>query len=277
MLSPGAVNYGSGTFDEIRFSGRALDQNAVRFDGTEGSAIMDANPGNLNGESTSVFRLEASLENVQEFRVESGWQVGGILNARAGLPIEVLITRPDIVYRDSRNGTYVSSPIVAADGAIVTTPVVNVPGGGASRNVRRPDVVPGVDPYVRSGGLVYVNPAAFTIPMPGTFGNLGRDALKGPVLAQLALTLDKKFRLTERVNLQFRAEAYNIINDTNFQAPGAGQPSLTNALGTGANQLQPAQPFTVGAAGGTFGKLTSTVFESHRPSAPTGNFSFHYG
>src|SRR5258706_12141236 len=71
LLAPGAVNYGSGTFDDIRFNGRANEQNAVRFDGIEGSAVIDSSPGNLNGESTSVFRLESSLENVQEFRVES--------------------------------------------------------------------------------------------------------------------------------------------------------------------------------------------------------------
>src|SRR5207244_927121 len=62
---------GSGTFGDIRFSGRAVEQNAVRYDGVEGSAIVDASPGNLNGEIASPFRLQSSLENVQEFRVES--------------------------------------------------------------------------------------------------------------------------------------------------------------------------------------------------------------
>src|SRR5262249_21187339 len=120
-----------------------------------------------------------------------GWQLGGIVNARSGLPIEVLITRPDIIYRDTRNGTFVNAPILAG-GVPVPTPVINVPGGGASRNVRRPDVVPGVSPYFQQGGLQFVNPAAFATPQPGTFGNLGRDALHGPNLAQLDLTLDKR-------------------------------------------------------------------------------------
>src|SRR5439155_25912488 len=52
-------------------SGRANQQNAVRFDGVEASAIVDASPGNLNGQISSSFRLQASLETVQEFRVES--------------------------------------------------------------------------------------------------------------------------------------------------------------------------------------------------------------
>ena len=43
----------------------------IRYDGVEGSSIVDSSPGNLNGETTSLFRLEQSLENVQEFRVDS--------------------------------------------------------------------------------------------------------------------------------------------------------------------------------------------------------------
>src|SRR5262247_453814 len=71
LQAPGALNSGSGTFGDIRFSGRAVEQNVVRYDGVEGTAIIDASPGNLNGEIASPFRLQASLENVQEFRVES--------------------------------------------------------------------------------------------------------------------------------------------------------------------------------------------------------------
>src|SRR5205814_6113743 len=56
---------------DIRFNGRAVEQNIIRYDGVEGTAIVDASPGNLNGEVPSPFRLQSSLENVQEFRVES--------------------------------------------------------------------------------------------------------------------------------------------------------------------------------------------------------------
>lgn len=71
LQAPGALNSGSGTFSDIRFSGRAVQQNAIRYDGVEGTAIIDSSPGNLNGEIPSPFRLQASLENVQEFRVDS--------------------------------------------------------------------------------------------------------------------------------------------------------------------------------------------------------------
>lgn len=71
LQAPGGVNSGTGTFSGIRFSGRANNQNVIRYDGVEGTAIIDASPGNLNGEIPSPFRLQSSLENVQEFRVDS--------------------------------------------------------------------------------------------------------------------------------------------------------------------------------------------------------------
>src|SRR6185312_3944127 len=45
LQAPGSVNSGSGTFGDIRFSGRAVQQNVIRYDGIEGSAIIDASPG----------------------------------------------------------------------------------------------------------------------------------------------------------------------------------------------------------------------------------------
>ena len=71
LLTPGAQTAGGGSFDNIRFSGRANQQNAVRFDGIEGSSVVDASPGNLNGEISTGFRLQSSLETVAEFRVDS--------------------------------------------------------------------------------------------------------------------------------------------------------------------------------------------------------------
>src|SRR5262249_42097270 len=68
LQAPGASNTGTGTFNEIRFNGRAVDQNEVRYDGIEGTGIIDASPGVPGGELATPFRLQSSLENVQEFR-----------------------------------------------------------------------------------------------------------------------------------------------------------------------------------------------------------------
>ena len=78
LMAPGATNFGSGTFDDIRFNGRSNEENAVRFDGIEAGGIISNNPGNFNGEVTGVFRLQASLENVQEFRVDSSNYPAGV-------------------------------------------------------------------------------------------------------------------------------------------------------------------------------------------------------
>ena len=66
LQAPGAQNAGTGTWQDVRFSGRANEQNVIKYDGIEGSAIIDASPGNVNGETNTPFKLQASLENVQE-------------------------------------------------------------------------------------------------------------------------------------------------------------------------------------------------------------------
>jgi hypothetical protein len=181
-----------------------------------------------------------------------GWQVGGIVNARSGLPVPVQIVRPDVVYRDAA-GNIFANP--AAD----RIAIINTPRGGATRNVRRPDLVPGVDPFVKSGGLLFLNPAAFATPQPGAFGNLERNAIHGPGFKQLDLMLAKHFTLFGERNIEFRVEVFNLLNTVNFSNPVGTLPQAipTNAL-TEANRVQPGQPYTPDAAG-TFGTLTGTV------------------
>jgi hypothetical protein len=192
-----------------------------------------------------------------------GWQLGTVFNTRTGLPINVLITRPDIVYRNNVTGVITSAPVVT-NGVIQTTPVVNVPGGGNSRNQRRPDLVPGVDPYLHgvtgSGAVPWLNPAAFAVPQPGTIGNLARNPLRGPGMYQWDLTLSKKFRVTEVQYVEFRAECYNLLNHAVFQIPNyatvsGGFARLADATGV----VQPGQAYTAASAGGNFGALTQTV------------------
>ncbi len=190
-----------------------------------------------------------------------GWEIGGIVNARSGLPIEVNIVRPDVVIQCTNPAAgCVAGQVLPLPGTInATTPlpagftaVANTPGGGASRNIRRPDVVSG-QPFYLNNDRNILNPAAFATPAPGTFGNLPRNALVGPTFRQFDLTLNKRFNLTERANVQFRTEIFNIFNTTNFANPSATLPTvLTSAL-------QPGQSYTQSLAGSTFGQVRSTV------------------
>jgi hypothetical protein len=205
-----------------------------------------------------------------------GWQIGGVYNGRSGSPINVFITRPDTVFVCNNatgcnlgtapgaasnvvNGFVINS--LPATSATVTNSgfiaVINTPGGNASRSTRRPDLIPGVNPFLEigNGNLRYLNPAAFAIPAPGTYGNLPRNFLKGPAFHQFDLTLQKRFRVTETVNVEFRSEIYNLFNRANFANPPA---VLPNTLGTSATSFQPGQPFSMSNVG-QFGVINGTV------------------
>ena len=65
----------------------------------------------------------------------------------------------------------------------------------------------------------WFNTAAFAFPPQGTFGNAGRNILEGPGFQNVNMSLLKNTHLNERVNLQFRAEAFNLFNHPNFNLP----------------------------------------------------------
>ena len=65
----------------------------------------------------------------------------------------------------------------------------------------------------------WFNTAAFAFSAPGTFGNAGRNILDGPGFQSVNASLVKNTHFTERVNLQFRAEAFNLFNHPNFNLP----------------------------------------------------------
>ena len=135
-----------------------------------------------------------------------GWRVGGILNVRSGVPINVTISRPDNV---TVNGVTVS----------------NIPGGN-SRGTQRPDLVPGVDPYLKDG-VRWLNPAAFATPQPGTFGNVPRNYLRGPEFWQADLMVSKDIRMFDAQAIQIRLELFNITNRLNYENPTAALPNGT--------------------------------------------------
>jgi Carboxypeptidase regulatory-like domain/TonB-dependent Receptor Plug Domain len=118
-----------------------------------------------------------------------GWQVSGIATAQSGLPFT-----PQLSYNPSNDGD--------------------------TRNPVRPSINPNFRGSVIEGGPnQYFNPGAFIQPLPGTYGNAGRNTLRGPSLVTTDLSLAKKFTLSERVDVRFRAEFFNLLNHTNFNTP----------------------------------------------------------
>ncbi|MGH9661574.1 MAG: hypothetical protein ACRD96_23705, partial [Bryobacteraceae bacterium] len=66
---------------------------------------------------------------------------------------------------------------------------------------------------------VWFNPAAFAINDVGTFGEVGTGAFYGPHIFSWDMGFFKNFRVAEQVNVQFRAEMFNIFNQVNFANP----------------------------------------------------------
>jgi carboxypeptidase family protein len=268
----------SGGHDSYNALQIALQKRAVRGLALNGQYTLGYSKGNTGG-SNEATTASNNARTLDEFDFENGynnfdvrhtfnisalytlpgqgawaggWEIGGIFNGRSGIPIPVLITRPDIAFVDAAGNVFNNA-------AAGLRPVVNVPGGGASRSTRRPDLIPGVDPFVKDGGLIFLNPAAFATPAPGTFGNLERNSIHGPWFRQVDLVVSKRIALGQGHNLELRSEFFNIFNITNFTNPVGTLPNaLPNASLTEANRVQPGAPYTAAAAG-TFGRYTSTV------------------
>jgi hypothetical protein len=168
-------------------------------------------------------RLNSGLSKA----VLGGWAINGIYSFGSGVPLTVI------------------------DG-------YNASGDGDTNNPDRPNLKPGFSANPTSGvsagcsgalsGPVagtplhtpnlWFDPCAFyptapvTATVPGTFGNLGRNTVAGPRLSTLDFTLVKTTTLTERIKLEFRAEAFNLMNHPNFGLPNnaiSSKPTGTNA------------------------------------------------
>ena len=110
---------------------------------------------------------------------------------------------------------------------------------------------PTCQPDTSAGKPYFSNLCAFAQPAIGSGpGNIGRNQFYGPGFVDFDLEFSKKAKLTERVGLEFRVEAYNIFNHPHFTNPGADAASAGNLI----------------AAGPVFGVITSTV---SRPDGTT--------
>jgi hypothetical protein len=139
-------------------------------------------------------------------------------------------------------GGWQVSSIVTYETGRPWTPYFAANISNTSELADRPNVVPGCNLY--SGFQTvskWVNPACFTTPAAGTFGDLGRNTLIGPGLVNVDFAVDRSFQINDRIRLQFRAESFNIANHPNFNLPSTAYDSPTFATLTSAmdpRQLQ---------------------------------------
>jgi hypothetical protein len=120
--------------------------------------------------------------------VAGGWQLSGIFTAQTGLPF----TPVESV--DASNTGTTERPNLIGD------PVLS----SAQRSVQE-----------------WFNLAAFAAPAAYTFGDSGRNILRGPGLINTDLGLSRVIPITERVSIQFRAEAFNLFNTPELGLPNA--------------------------------------------------------
>jgi hypothetical protein len=66
---------------------------------------------------------------------------------------------------------------------------------------------------------MWFNPAAYTIPPQYTFGDAGRNSLRGPDFFQADWQVAKGFKFTERVGMELRWDVFNVFNTTNLALP----------------------------------------------------------
>jgi hypothetical protein len=158
-----------------------------------------------------------------------GWRFSGIYTYRSGSPLTVFIqaNRSRSLWNPSRG-----------------------PGIGQDR----PSWAPGrnADNAIVGTPSQWIDPAAFVVQPAGTFGNTGRGELRGPDLSALDLSLTKLVpwaRLGAGANVEFRVEAFNVLNRANF-----GVPSLTVYPGQADNEV----PFAA------FGRIFNTVTSSRQ-------------
>jgi hypothetical protein len=150
-------------------------------------------------------------------RLVSGWQLSGGFVAQSGSPWNVIIGFDQ--------------------------------SGSAVAN-QRPNVVLPAGQIVTGNINQWGNPAAFTLPAPGTLGNLQRDSLTGPGTVNLDGSLSKETQIKEQVRLQFRAEFFNLFNHANFALPNA------SVFAQAANGGATPNP--------TFGKVNATTTSSRQ-------------
>ncbi|MGB8522534.1 MAG: carboxypeptidase-like regulatory domain-containing protein [Candidatus Acidiferrales bacterium] len=184
---------------------------------------------NLNAQY--VYQFPVKVQNRLLAYALNGWQVSGTAFWHSGIPFSVLSTPY------SANG----SGIVNGSGPQFASVVPGVP-------LYQHSSIPGV---TQPGTLQWLNPNAFVSTVdPSTgaclggdspencqFGNLGRNALRGPDFAWSDFYLTKTFPLTERVKLRFDTQFFNVFNHPNFALPSMvlagipGKPSTQAGFG----------------------------------------------
>lgn len=152
--------------------------------------------------------------NAAAAKLVSGWQVNSIITLQGGNSIYAWVGI-DRANRGGQNAPEQQRPDLTPGADANRT-------SGTSAGCNNPDGSVGVAPGTPLGTPEhFFDPCSFSLQPQLTYGNAGRNTIFGPGLVNFDFNLVKNTPLTERMNLQFRAEGYNIFNNVNFLQPSS--------------------------------------------------------
>lgn len=152
-------------------------------------------------------------------RLVEGWQVSAIIQAQSGNPVNLVAVSGTTA---SFTGVQALRPDLAGPIQILNQPTAKGIGIQYFANsVCDPSAtVANKKPGICQPGVTY----SFQIPDNANgvfhFGNFGRNVLIGPGFKNVDASITKKTRITERLSVEFRAEAFDLLNHPNFGQPG---------------------------------------------------------
>lgn len=138
--------------------------------------------------------------------IAGGWRLSTIAQWHTGLPFT-----PQISHGCAFNGQ-------CSGGAPPLDPGLSTCWSCTLYAVKVGDPYSGVS---HSAQGLWFNPAAYTNPAPGTFGQNLRDSLYGPRLLNMDFGIGKIFSITERVKFELRADSFNVLNHINYGNPNS--------------------------------------------------------
>ncbi|MBZ5566134.1 MAG: TonB-dependent receptor, partial [Acidobacteriia bacterium] len=195
------------TFDANYSWGHEIDNTVNIFGAFENSRNINLDHGNgdidvrHNFTADALYDLPALHSQAAVVRgVLGDWHAATILQARSGLPFTIGL-QPGVFAADPQRPNYIP-------GQSITPPNYSIP-----------------DSQLNAGAFSFSGPVGA---VPGT---VGRNSMTGPAFFQWDISMQKRFPLTEKMNLEFRSDFFNILNHPNFNNPDS---TLCNSYATSA-------------------------------------------
>ncbi|HWZ77113.1 MAG TPA: carboxypeptidase regulatory-like domain-containing protein [Candidatus Sulfotelmatobacter sp.] len=259
-------NYANSTYHAMQVSGRksvgalnltaaytyshSIDDASDRYDGT---FVNSYNPSLTRASSNFdqrhmlnvawVYDVPFFKKSGLSHTMLGGWQWSGIESFSTGLPLTV------------SNGTTYSDNAGVGNGSI--TSAVSYPDRIGDPSSAVP---PASQVSSASHAKFDINPGAFALPQGLTFGTAGRNDIRNPSRLTFDMGIFKHFAIKESTALEFRAEAFNIFNHTQFSLSSVSSGSsggFTNAMTCANGPGNSAGGSCLGPGGATFGQISN--------------------